>query len=361
MLKSAKSLLLFYSFISVFIAAISLAEPFKVGISLPLSGAGAEYGAATKNGILLAQETFPNLRQIKFIFEDNQYDAKLGLSAFNKLRSIDKVDIFFSWGETPSAPVAALADRYKTPLVVLGTDPSLAVGRKYVLLFYNSAEQYALAMLKHLRSVGVRKIAIFKTEDAYGNQLVDALERNLSLDESLIVVASVEPSEVDFRSHLLRLKALEFDIVGNLLFPGQVAQLYVQAAQLGMRFPTFGFDVLASPSEIAAARGGLENAVIAYHSVSADFQRKYLEKFRDDIFLVYACNAYEFARLINELFGSARPTPWTPDEILTSLKLTKARESCMGRYSLVDSPKYGMIFEFPIHIFKIVSSKLVQL
>jgi ABC-type branched-subunit amino acid transport system substrate-binding protein len=68
-------------------------------VSLPKGGALTEYGKAVKNGMILAQETKPEVfKQIRFIFEDDQYLPKNTLSAVNKLIDIDHINLLFLWG-----------------------------------------------------------------------------------------------------------------------------------------------------------------------------------------------------------------------------------------------------------------------
>jgi ABC-type branched-subunit amino acid transport system substrate-binding protein len=45
-------------------------------------------GDGIKNGIQLAAEKYPN---VKVVYEDDQFDAQKGITAFLKLRDIDKV------------------------------------------------------------------------------------------------------------------------------------------------------------------------------------------------------------------------------------------------------------------------------
>ena len=68
----------------VMVARNVRAEPFTVGVAIPLTGDLAAYGAAVQNGFALSREDFPN-STVKIAFEDNRYDAKQSLSAYRAL------------------------------------------------------------------------------------------------------------------------------------------------------------------------------------------------------------------------------------------------------------------------------------
>lgn len=64
----------------------------KVGVILPLSGQYASFGESVKNSMEMSLKDLQN-NNIELIFEDDQYDSVKALSAYNKLQSVDNVDI----------------------------------------------------------------------------------------------------------------------------------------------------------------------------------------------------------------------------------------------------------------------------
>ncbi len=59
-------------------------QAVKFGISAPLSGVLAEYGAAVRNGVILAIADNPetlNPKAIEIIYEDSQWDPKTAIAA----------------------------------------------------------------------------------------------------------------------------------------------------------------------------------------------------------------------------------------------------------------------------------------
>ena len=77
----------------------------KIGVIVPLSGEGAQFGEEIKNGIEIALKQ-NNLRdRFEIIYEDGKIDPKTSLSAYQKLSSLDKVNIIIG----PLGPNTTLA------------------------------------------------------------------------------------------------------------------------------------------------------------------------------------------------------------------------------------------------------------
>jgi ABC-type branched-subunit amino acid transport system substrate-binding protein len=73
-------------------------EPIKIGAILPLTGEAAVWGENVKTGIELAKEGINkkggiNGRKIEVIYEDGQCDSKTGVSAVQKLITVDKFQV----------------------------------------------------------------------------------------------------------------------------------------------------------------------------------------------------------------------------------------------------------------------------
>jgi ABC-type branched-subunit amino acid transport system substrate-binding protein len=103
---------------------VAYAEPIKVGMTLPLTGKLGGYGAAFRNGVALFQEEdVQSQKQVTFIFDDSQYDGTKVASAVRKLAAVDKVDLLYVWGVTPSQVAAPIAQQSGVPLLAMTTDP----------------------------------------------------------------------------------------------------------------------------------------------------------------------------------------------------------------------------------------------
>ena len=135
---------LFLLHTGIVFAQTARSEKFKVGVIAPLSGPLAEYGLAAKNGIEMAKNKNPeNFKNIEFIYEDSQWVPKMALSAFDKLRSVDKVSIVLNWGNPTTEALAPVAELSKTPLIGMTLDPKVGKGKKYVVRSTNASDEFS--------------------------------------------------------------------------------------------------------------------------------------------------------------------------------------------------------------------------
>lgn len=358
MIRQFRSLLVSIGVVSMFLTSIAIADDdgLKVGVSAPLTGDLAEYGSAVRSGIVFATEEAPeNFTRIKFAFEDNQYESAKALSAFNKLRTIDKVNLIYNWGEPPLHAIAPVAEKAQFPVVAMSLDPEPSVGKKYILRSINYSEQYAQKLVEFLRAQGFKKIAVLKTEDHFLNSMVDALRKHLKSDESLVVFATFTPDEHDFKTQIAKLKRANFDVLGVYLFTGQVSAFYRQAVAQQMEVPTFGTDFFESKNEIQQASGGMNGAVYPNIDVPSKFHEGYQKRFGNDAQIAYAYNAYEFAKLTGQLFNSVSKS-LSAEQILDSYLHPPSDVS----FSVRETALGGRFYEFPLVIKKIVNGEIVK-
>lgn len=102
-------------------------EIIKIGFIGPLSGQNAMIGDGIKNGIQLAAEKYPN---VKVVYEDDQFDAQKGITAFLKLRDIDKVKAVINVTPGTADAIMPLLEKNKLPIIqiaepAVNTDDSI--------------------------------------------------------------------------------------------------------------------------------------------------------------------------------------------------------------------------------------------
>ncbi|MFA6423629.1 MAG: ABC transporter substrate-binding protein [Patescibacteria group bacterium] len=87
----------------------------KVGVIAPLSGENAAIGEGIKNGILLASAKYKN--RILVIFEDDQFITRIGITAFNKLINIDKVDAVINITPGVADAITPILKQHPLPVI----------------------------------------------------------------------------------------------------------------------------------------------------------------------------------------------------------------------------------------------------
>ena len=89
-------------------------EVIKIGFIGPLTGQNAFIGEGIRNAIELAESKKQN---VIIIYEDDQFNGKLGITAYHKLRDIDKVDAIIN--TTPATINAFQPILQENPLIVI--------------------------------------------------------------------------------------------------------------------------------------------------------------------------------------------------------------------------------------------------
>ena len=323
--------------------------PFKVGVVLPLSGGLAEYGAAMRNGIILAQEENPaEFLHISFIFEDVSYDSGRAALAFNKLRSVDRVDLMYSLGVKLSQVIAPLAEQYRLPLMSQAIDSRIARDRHYVLRFFPPSDHYADTLVNYIRENRFQRIGIVLTEDAYLEELWDKIQARLASVTELALLDRYQMSDTDFRSTITRISHGNFDALGILLGAGQIGPFYRQVREQRLVIQTFGTNFFESSSEFQASGGGMSGAVFANNLVTEQFGKRYLARFGNTSQLTFAACSHEFAKVVGNLF-SAPLAERSAANVLQAFASVKGRTSAAtGSIAYYESDEVGNYFGSPV-------------
>jgi branched-chain amino acid transport system substrate-binding protein len=333
---------------------------FKVGVILPLTGAVAEYGVATKNGIELAKKEHPELfSKVQFIYDDSQYEGKKALSGFQKLKNSDGVSLVYIWGYGPVQAVAPVAETDRFPVIAVSAERSISLNRKYTLRFGYHIEMIANSLLDYFRAHSIKHVGIVKTELAYMNGLLDAIKKNLKSDETMDIVDTYQPSDTDFKTTITKLRTKKFDAVGVFLIGGQISQFYRQSKQLDLKLNTFGTDAFDSMKEAQDAQGAMTGAVFIAPYADSGFVQRYVKTFGNDLQAAWAANGYEYALLTAKLFGE-KQEKLTADQILERYKSSDKEQGETATYKFNESPE-GSGFDFKVVARKIEADKIVDI
>jgi len=328
------------------------AAKFKVGVIAPLSGPLAEYGLAAKNGIEAARKQNPkDFSNIDFIYEDSQWVAKTAVSAFNKLRSLEKVSLVLNWGNPTTEAVAPLAERYAMPLIGMTLDPKVAVGKHYVVRSTNASAHFSARLAKYLKSKNYKKIGVVISENTYVQGLYDDLKASLGGDADLEIVDRYNLDDQDFRSSVTKVRNKHYDAVGVFLISGQVSTFYRQMSAQGFSVPTFGTDFFESTTEIRNAGKGIDGAVYTHLGITDAFRDYYIQKYGNDYQIAYAGNWHDMALMIGGLFNSNIGV--ASKQVMSLLRKDKIYEGVGGEFKFKETPVDGPYYEFPVELKRI--------
>lgn len=247
----------FVTFLIVFIFAICLTaaeatskEVLKIGAIGSLSGSGAAWGFATKNGVQLAIDEVNDrgglkvggkTYELKQIIYDDAYTGAGGNTAAQRLIFEDKVNFIIGpIGSPPALAAGLVANREKVIVLCNGFSPRIiGKDKPYTFRVTLSTNEFAPAIVKWMaeKFPTMRKVAVICTQDEVG-QAVAPLNIKAYEDGGFKIVADerYERGTKDMVPIINRMLIKDPDIIElNGHAPGDVALIVKQTRQLGYK------------------------------------------------------------------------------------------------------------------------------
>lgn len=211
-----------------------------------LSGAGKVWGNTELNAFRMAIDDYQatnNKLTVKFKIEDCQHENSKGISAFQKLTSIDNIKYIV--GPTWEVFVATMP-LCEAKKVICFAPSHNGVGfqqkttpLKYSFSAYFDERGYAEAIANEINLKKFNKIGLVSANSAYQDTLVNQLQRQLLVKPTF--VERVNDEQSDFRSIILRHDAT---LDGLIIFlpADKIGQFIKQWAQIRSDKPTLFSD-----------------------------------------------------------------------------------------------------------------------
>lgn len=327
----------------------------KVGVILPLSGPLADFGTAIRNGIELYQSEHPDsVSKIAYIYEDDQYDAKNSITAYRKLATIDKVDMFFSFGSPACSALAPIVDKEHELMLCFTSDETSSLNRKNVIRAHDNSARYIRPLLEYLRLKGQKEFFIVKTEMGYVNSMLNAVQSNLRKNENLELVATVNPGELDFRSIILKLKGKKVKTVGLFLLPSQILTFIKQSKDVAYEFNLYSTNLIES-SLLLPDSHFVEGAIYSYYDIKEEFVKEYEAKYKLDAQMPMAGNAYDMADVVASGFSAHKENDIT--SLVEIFKSVVNKAGNEGNFSYVEDREGGKYFSHQLVVKQVKSGK----
>jgi branched-chain amino acid transport system substrate-binding protein len=152
------------------------AEPIKIGAPLPLSGMVAFAGIPCKNSMEMISEDVNkaggiNGRHIEIVYIDTEAKPDVAIRGVKRLIRKDKVTAIVgplaSWCAMPSIPII---EKHKVPTVIIAASSKIVEPvKKWVFKIPASDTIVVAKALDHMKSQGVKRIAVISSQDDYGD------------------------------------------------------------------------------------------------------------------------------------------------------------------------------------------------
>ncbi len=236
-------------------AAPATGDPVYFGVSGPLTGPNAQYGAQWQAGFDLALDQINadggiNGHPLRYIFEDSQSDPRQAVTIAQKFVADPRVLIELGDFSSP-ASMAASPIYQRAGLVQLGftnSHPDFTKGGDYI--WSPSVSQAdAQPLLADLAvKQGLRHVAVLYQNTDWGRASKDVFARAASERGVQVVAAEgYQPTDKDFRATLVRVRDAHPDALVLISYYADGAQIVRQAHESGLNLPVVAASSVYSP------------------------------------------------------------------------------------------------------------------
>ena len=214
-----------------------------IGIISPLTGlvaGGDNMGQSFLNGAILAKEEYEvnhSLPVVDLISDDDGYDSKKGLSAYQKEVSIDKIDALINLSSPTIDVIKSDVQNLGIPVLQLGAESEIAQDN----IFQIFPDQTAVGMLGTVANKqDVKTITVVMQQIKAYEKFISDFQREY---QGSTTILRIPTSEKDYKPVALKIK--ELGSQGLVVFTdGHVGgQLLSRMDEIGYHAPHLYFDL----------------------------------------------------------------------------------------------------------------------
>jgi branched-chain amino acid transport system substrate-binding protein len=300
-------------------------DPITLGVSGPLTGPNAQYGAQWKAGFDLALDQINGAggvkgRPLQYVFEDSQSDPRQSVTIAQKF--VNDPAIIAELGDFSSpASMAASPIYQRAGLVQFGftnSHPDFTKGGDFMWSnsIAQSDEQPALAEFA-VKQLGLKRIAVIHLNTDWGRTSKDIFVKSAKDDGAEVVATEgFLPDEKDYRSTLVRIRDAKPDGIVILAYYADGALIARQLRSTGIKLPVAAVSSVYSPKFLELGGDAVEDIHLGTRYFPEDprpevqkfvagFKAKYNGQ-EPDAFNVYAYDAMNMAAAVIRIGGPDR-------------------------------------------------------
>lgn len=211
--------------LSLTAVSVWAAEPYKIGAVFSVTGPTSFLGEPEKKTAeMIAEEVNKqggiNGHPIELIVNDDESDATKCNIAVKKLIKKDQVPVIIGpSGSGQSLAVVSVAEEARIPLISCAASYKIVTpieSRKWVFKVAGSDSHVVGKLYDHMKSKGIKKIAIMTASDGFGGSGREELLR-LAGESGLEVVADerYNPQDTDLSAQLTKIRATQPQAIVN--------------------------------------------------------------------------------------------------------------------------------------------------
>lgn len=273
-------------------APVASGEPILIGVSGPLTGQNAQYGAQWKKGFDLALDQINgsggiNGRPLQYIFEDTQADPKQAVAVAQKFVNDPRIVIELGDFASP-ASMAASPIYERAGLVQFGftnSHPGFTKGGEYMWSNSISQADNAPILAEYaVTNLGLKRLAVLHLNTDWGRTSSDLFVAAVKeRGGEVVAVEGYLPEEKDFRSTLTRVRDANPDGLVLISYYADGALITQQVRTTGLTQPIVASGSVYSPKflELAGeAANGVHTTTNFFPSENREEVRTFVTAFQ---------------------------------------------------------------------------------
>lgn len=264
------------------------ASPLKIGWIGPQTGDAAVLGMDSAVAAQIAVDEINRAggvrgRQIKLLVEDDQYNTRKAIDAYNKLVHVDGVRLLVM--QTYGAVFALAKDAERDGVTIFDSldcnDKIVALG-KNVFCLATGSETIGESIAREITKRGYQKIGfLYFNSDPFMPYVKDAFK---TAYKGVVLEEGYAAGTKDFRTMLSKMKAANVEAL--VLFGYDETGIAMKEARaMGVSIPFFSTATITSPSMQEASEGSAIGTVFAYWQGGAEstVAKNFLQKFTERV------------------------------------------------------------------------------
>jgi len=300
-------------------------EPIMLGVSGPLTGPNAQYGAQWKQGFDLALDEIHasggiNGRKLAYSFEDSQSDPRQSVAIAQKF--VSDPNIVMELGDFSSpASMAASPIYQRAGLVQFGftnSHPDFTKGGDFMWsTSVSQADEQPLLALYAVKHLGLKKLAVLHLNTDWGRTSRDYFVKAAKdLGADVVITEGYIAEERDFRSTLVRVRDADPDGIIMISYYSDGALIARQARQVGLKQTICAASSVYSPKFLELGGEAVEDVHLGTRYFPEDPRpevQKFVSGFKakyngqePDAFNAYSYDAMNVAAAVLKIGGTDR-------------------------------------------------------
>jgi branched-chain amino acid transport system substrate-binding protein len=275
----------------------SASTPIYIGVSGPLTGNNAQYGAQWKKGFDLALEKINQSgivkgRKLVYIFEDSQSDPKQSVLIAQKFVADERIIAELGDFSSP-ASMAATPIYQRAGLVQFGftnSHPDFTKGGDYTWSNCPTQNDVAPMEANYAKALGFKKVAVFYLNTDWGKITFNLTAKRLEENGIKIVAQeSYLPDEKDFKSAITRIKENAPDGIVLISYYTDAALIIQQVHSEGLKQPVLVNSSNHSPKFLELGGNAVEGVYVSSQFTIDDprpevknYVKAYRSKYNED-------------------------------------------------------------------------------